>query len=189
MLHRDKITLPNALSFYRLVAFPFALYCIIQGAERIFATLLIINLITDILDGWIARRYQMETQFGARLDSIADTGTYVLALTGVLVFKAADFAPHLSSLYIFIGLYVFANLLSLFKFGRMPSMHLYSWKIGGYMQGFFFFLLFTVGFITPYYYLMITWGILAFLEHIIIQFLIPEMGVNLKGLYWVLKNR
>lgn len=188
MLNRDKITVPNALSFYRLVAFPFALYFIIRGAEVIFATLLIINLITDILDGWIARRYQMETKFGARLDSLADVGTYILAITGVLVFKMEDFAPHLTSFYVFLGLFLFSNILSLIKFGRMPSLHLYSWKIGGYMQGAFFFLLFTFGFNIYFYYIMITWGILAFLEHIIIQLIIPEMGVNLKGLYWVLKK-
>jgi CDP-diacylglycerol--glycerol-3-phosphate 3-phosphatidyltransferase len=56
------------------------------------------------------------------------------------------------------------------------------------MQGAFFFLLFTFGFNVYFYYIMITWGILAFLEHIIIQLIIPEMGVNLKGLYWVLKK-
>lgn len=186
---KDKINVPNLLSFYRLLAFPVALYFIFQRAEFIFVTLLIINLITDILDGFIARRFHLETKFGARLDSIADVGTYILALTGVLVFKWDDFATHAFSFFTFLGLFVLANILSLIKFSRMPSMHLYSWKIGGYLQGAFFFTLFVFGFITPFYYIMITWGILAFLEHIVIQLIIPQMGINLKGLYWVLKNK
>jgi CDP-diacylglycerol--glycerol-3-phosphate 3-phosphatidyltransferase len=33
---------------------------------------------------------------------------------------------------------------------------------------------------------MVVWGILASIEHIAIQALIPEMRSNVKGLYWVL---
>jgi CDP-diacylglycerol--glycerol-3-phosphate 3-phosphatidyltransferase len=66
---------------------------------------------------------------------------------------------------------------------------LYSWKIGGYVQGIFFFILFAFGFKTPFYYVMVIWGILAFLEHIIVQLLLKEMKSNSKGLYWILKER
>lgn len=62
-------------------------------------------------------------------------------------------------------------------------------KIGGYIQGAFFICLFTVGFITPFYYFMIGWGIVGAIEHVAIQLVIPEMRSNVKGLYWVLKNR
>lgn len=182
-------TIPNILSGYRIVAFPFILYLALTGKEQWFAYLLIFNLVTDILDGWIARTFDMQTEFGARLDSIADIGTYILAITGIFLFKKADFQPHLTSFYIFIGLFLAANMLALIKFGRPPSLHLYSWKIGGYIQGFFFFTLFAFGFNNIFYFFMITWGILAFSEHIIIQLLIKEMYSNAKGLYWVLQRR
>lgn len=186
---KQKINVPNVLSAYRLVIFPYLLYLAFSHQEKLFASLLIINLITDILDGLIARLFKLQTEFGARLDSIADVGTYICAITGILIFKAADFEPYILSFYVFIALFILANLLSLLKFGRMPSLHLYSWKIGGYIQGFFFFILFTYGFKPVFYYFMISWGILAFLEHIVIQLIIPEMRSNQKGLYWVLKNR
>ena len=57
------------------------------------------------------------------------------------------------------------------------------------MQGAFFICLFTVGFITPFYYLVICWGIVGAVEHIAIQLVLPEMRSNVKGLYWVLKER
>ena len=189
MIDKKLINIPNILSFYRIVAFPFVLYCALNNLEKLFVILLITNLITDILDGFIARRFNMQTEFGARLDSIADIGTYILAFVGIFTFKLDDFSPHLISFIIFLGLFISAELLSVIKFKRLPSLHLYSSKIGGYIQGAFFFVLFAFGFNTYFYYFMIIVGILSFLEHIIIQLIITEMKSNLKGLYWVLKNR
>jgi CDP-diacylglycerol--glycerol-3-phosphate 3-phosphatidyltransferase len=183
------LNIPNILSLYRLFSFPIGLYWVFTGNEKAFVILLCVNLITDILDGWIARTFNMMTEIGARLDSIADIGTYILAFAGIIQFKSNDFNPHIISFSIFIGLFILSNLLSLLKFKRLPSLHLYSWKIGGYVQGIFFFILFAVGFKTPFYYVMVIWGILAFLEHIVVQLLLKEMKSNSKGLYWMLKAR
>jgi len=183
------LNIPNALSFYRLLAFPVILYLAIAGYEQAFAVLIVINLLSDVLDGLLARLLNQQTEFGAKIDSIADMGTYFLVFLGIGLFKWDDFAPHILSFGTFIALLILALLLSVIKFGRFPSLHLYSWKIGGYIQGTFFVILFVFGFFTPFYYIMIVWGILAFLEHIVIQLIIPEMRTNARGLYWVLKER
>lgn len=183
------LNVPNVLSIYRLLSFPVIFYIAVQGFERLFFWMLLINFITDILDGLIARTFNLQTKIGAKIDSIADFGTYILVFLGIYMFKTTDFAPHIISFSIFVGLFLLAHVLALVKFGRMPSFHLYSWKIGGYIQGIFFITLFSYGFITAFYYFMLIWGIVAFLEHIIIQLMISEMISNAKGLYWVLKSR
>lgn len=183
------LNIPNVLSLYRLLSFPFVLYVALKGHENLFTSLLCINLVTDILDGMIARAFNMMTEIGAKLDSIADLGTYILAFVGIYCFKAADFQPHIFSFAVFVGLFVFSNILALIKFKRLPSLHLYSWKIGGYIQGTFFFTLFVFGFKTVFYYFMLIWGILSFVEHICVQLMLKEMKSNAKGLYWVLKKR
>jgi len=155
----------------------------------LFVVFFVINLLTDVADGFIARKLKMETETGARLDSMADNLTYLLAFTGIFVFKWEAFRPHLASFLVFIAFLVSTVILSLVKFKRFPSFHLYSTKIGGYIEGIFFFILFTVGFITPFYYFMIFWGILAAIEHIAIQLIIPDMRSNVKGLYWVLTEK
>lgn len=190
-MKKNIVTVPNILTFYRIVTFPIILYFVFAKAETVFTIMLVINLITDILDGFIARRFNMQSEFGARMDSIADVGTFILAVLGIFVFKADDFAPPLVlwSFVSFVGLFVLTNIVALIKFGRFPSLHLYSLKIGGYIQGFFFFVLFVFGFYSFLYYFMIVWGILSFLEHIAIQLIIKEMKSNAKGLYWVLKGR
>lgn len=183
------LNIPNILSLYRLLSFPFVLYLAIVKNEKLFVLFLCINLVTDILDGLIARTFNMKTEIGARLDSIADMFTYFLAITGIFLFKRADFEPHMVSFSFFIALFVLSHLLSLVKFGRFPSLHLYSWKIGGYIQGIFFFVLFVFGFYTWFYLLMVTWGIMAFSEHIVIQLILKKMVSDAKGLYWILRNR
>ncbi len=183
------VTVPNLLSFYRLLAFPLILWFIISGKERLFAIFLIINLVTDFLDGLIARIFKQETDLGAKLDSFADDLTYILAFTGLLMFKGEDFMPHIVSFVVFMAFLVGSVVMALIKFKTTPSFHLYSTKISGYIQAGFFICLFTIGFIPLFYYIMIVWGILAATEHMIIQLIIPEMRSNVKGLYWVLKEK
>jgi CDP-diacylglycerol--glycerol-3-phosphate 3-phosphatidyltransferase len=165
------------------------MYLAISGNEQMFAIFLIINLLTDSLDGIIARTFRLQTELGARLDAFADVGMYISAITGVFVFKAADFAVHLLSLYIYIGTFVSSVLVSLLKFKRFPSLHLYSSKIGGYLQGIFFFVLFVFGFYVILYYFVIIWAILAFCEQICVQLTLDKPMSNAKGLYWILKNK
>lgn len=183
------LNLPNLLSFYRLLASPVILYFIISGKEKSFAIFLVINLLTDVIDGLLARALRCATEFGARLDSAADDLTYLLAFVGIFVFKWEEFQPHAVSFLIFMGFLVSTIVFSLIRFKKIPSFHLYSTRISGYIQGIFFICLFTIGFITPFYYLMIGWGILGALEHLAIQLIIPRMRSNVKGLYWVLKEK
>ena len=189
MNKKEILTIPNALSFYRLAMFPLILYFILSGRESMFALFLVINLVTDVADGIIARRFNMVTEFGAKLDSIADDFTYLLAFLGIVVFKLDDLLPHIHSFVLWFVLMVLMMVFSLIKFGRLTSFHLYSFKIGGYIQAFFFILLFTIGFITPLYYFMVIWGILAAIEHLIIQVILSELRSNAKGLYWVIKEQ
>ncbi len=189
MKRRDLFTVPNLLGFYRLFMFPVILYFIFTGKESLFAIFLVINLLTDVADGIIARKFNLATEFGARLDSMADNFTYLLAFTGIFVFKLDDFLPHIYSFVLWFFLMISTVIVSLVKFKRFSSFHLYSFKIGGYIQGFFFIVLFSYGFVTPLYYFMVIWGILASLEHITIQLIIKEMRSNARGLYWILKEK
>lgn len=180
--------LPNFISLYRLVSFPFLLFLIYSKNESLFAILLCINLVSDILDGLIARAFKLQTEFGARLDSIADWGTYILAFLGIYQFKLDDHKADFWLLYVFIGLIIFYNIFSLIKFRRLPSLHMFSAKIGGYIQGIYFFSLFAFGYYPPIFYLAMIWGWVSSIEEIIILIYLKKLRSNVKGLYWVLKS-
>ena len=180
---------PNALSLYRILSVPFVLWLVFTGRQQAFIVLLSINLVTDILDGFIARRFNMQTAMGAVLDSWADVGTYILAFVGLVKFEWAFVLEHKWGLLAFIGLYLASFLVTFIKFGKICGLHLYSFKITGYVQGIFMVLLFSVGCINWLFYTMTIIGCLANVEEIVIFFMLKEPKSNVKGLYWVIKNR
>lgn len=186
---RIPLTIPNILSLYRLFMFPVILIMIFLKQEMAYAILVVISLNTDVWDGFIARRFNQQTAIGARIDSLADIGVYITALTGIIVFKIGDFGADKWLYYLFVASYIITHLSPLIKFGKIQSFHLWSIKLGGYLQGIFFILLFFVGYRPFYFYLMVNISLLAFIESLTIQMLIPEMRSNVKGLYWVLKER
>ena len=183
------LTVPNILSLYRLFSFPFLLIFIFLGHQYLFAFCLWFNLITDILDGWIARQFNQATVIGAGLDGLADSGTYILGITGIIVFKWTDIQPYAVLFYVFIGLFLISRLTALIKFGRFYGFHTYGAKTAGYIQGSFFIVLFFLGFYPWFYYLMIISGYIVFSENLLITFFLSESMPNVKGLYWVLKTR
>jgi len=187
--YRIPLTIPNILSLYRLFSFPVVLLMIVLNLKFAFAVLLVINLNTDVWDGFIARRFNQQTAIGARIDSLADISMYITALSGIIVFKIGDIGPDAWLYYVFIACYVAVTLSPLIKFGKIQSLHLYSIKAAGYLQGIFFILLFFVDYFPIYFYVMVNISLLAFVESLIIQLILPEMRSDVKGLYWVLKER
>jgi cardiolipin synthase len=183
------LTVPNILSLYRLLVFPVIMFMLFTDRETVFALLLVISLNTDVWDGWIARRFNQRTAIGARLDSLADIGMYVSALSGIIHFKMDLIGSDAWVFYLFVCCYVIVTLSPLIKFGKIQSFHLYSIKLGGYLQGIFFILLFFVGYTPVYFYLMVNFSLLAFVENLTIQLILPEMRSDVRGLYWILKER
>jgi CDP-diacylglycerol--glycerol-3-phosphate 3-phosphatidyltransferase len=70
-----QITIPTALTLFRILLLPVMVvvfYAGFQGANIAAAMIFIAAGITDWLDGWVARRYDMGSAFGAFLDPVAD---------------------------------------------------------------------------------------------------------------------
>lgn len=80
------LTLPNVLSFARLLGVPVFLWLIlVPQADGWAIALLVVSGITDWLDGYLARRWNQITRVGQLLDPIADR-LYILAtLFGLLL--------------------------------------------------------------------------------------------------------
>ena len=81
----------NALTALRLVLVPVFLYFLFAGdghetASRITAfAIFSVAIITDRIDGWLARTYDMVTEFGKLADPIADKMLIGAALIGLSV--------------------------------------------------------------------------------------------------------
>ena len=181
--------IPNTLSLYRLLIFPLILTWIFTGKENLVAVFIVISLFTDWLDGIIARAFNMQTRIGARLDSWADTVTYVCALLAIYFFKWEEIKPHVTIFYSFLAVWLLSYFVVFAKFRNLIGLHTYLFKSTGYVQGAFLITLFLAGFYPWLFYLSMCVGIVACLEEIIIILYINEPMMNVKGLYWVLKNK
>ncbi|KAL1844027.1 hypothetical protein VTJ49DRAFT_5778 [Mycothermus thermophilus] len=87
-LHENIYTLPNFLTFSRLIAAPFIGYCILHDYHATALGLFAYAGITDALDGWIARRWNLKTVVGTVIDPMADK-TLMTVLTVALAMKGA----------------------------------------------------------------------------------------------------
>ena len=78
---KEILTVPNLLSMLRLCMIPLFvwLYCA-KEAFGATALVLVLSGITDIVDGFIARRFHMVSDFGKILDPIADKLTQAAML-------------------------------------------------------------------------------------------------------------
>lgn len=188
MTKEKVINIPNVLSAYRLVALPFIICAIAGGNKGLFLILLVINLLTDILDGWVARTFSMQTELGAKLDSLADIGTYLMAFSGMIVLETTFVRTYNAPFLIIIALWLLPQVISLLRFRRFPSFHLWSNKAVGYIQGIFIVTYFAWGFHHVYFYFMIVCSCLAYLEELLLVIFIPRLRSNLKSIFLVLKE-
>lgn len=79
---KNKIlTIPNVLSFFRLCLIPFIVWQYV-GKQNYLAALWLLALsgVTDIADGFIARRFDMVSDFGKAFDPVADKLTQIALL-------------------------------------------------------------------------------------------------------------
>jgi len=66
------LTLPNFLTLIRMAIIPFFVLAVTEDDFRLALWTFLLAGLTDALDGWMARRFDMESVFGAYLDPIAD---------------------------------------------------------------------------------------------------------------------
>lgn len=89
-------TVPNVLSLFRMALIPVfvVLYCHgdMQGERLVYLYwalgVLALSALTDLLDGWIARRFDQISDVGKLLDPLADKLTQIAVLLSVTLHRA-----------------------------------------------------------------------------------------------------
>ena len=119
-------TIPNIMSLFRIVLLPFLIWAYV-GLHNTTLTiiLLAVSALTDILDGKIARKFNMVSDLGKALDPVADKLTQV-SMVLCLAFKY-------KLMWILLGLCVIREtcmfilgLISMKRTGRVYSARWYG---------------------------------------------------------------
>jgi cardiolipin synthase len=117
-------TVPNVLSFLRLLLVPVFLVLLISGDDVLALLVLVVSSVSDFLDGVIARRFNQITRLGQLLDPAADRLFIFAALIGLSV---REILPWWLTAVIIgrdVMLAVLGIVLANHGFGPLPVHHL-----------------------------------------------------------------
>lgn len=78
--------IPNILTVSRFFLIPFIIYFIVSDQYIVALILLTVSGLTDVLDGWIARKFNFISNFGKLIDPLSDKATQ-LAVLLTITFK------------------------------------------------------------------------------------------------------
>ena len=175
------LTIPNALSALRLVLAPALLYFAWTGQPRAFLAALTISLLSDLCDGWFARRFDQATHLGTLLDSYGDFATYMTVpicawwLWPDLIRRESWFVGAV------VAAYVFPIVLGYLKYGRLTAYHTYGAKLSAVVVGASALVLFAGG--PPLPFRIATWVLVAAeLEEIAITTILPAWRANVPSI-------
>jgi len=174
-------TIPNALSALRLALAPVLVGLAWTGRPAAFLVILSISLLSDLSDGWFARRFDQATQLGTLLDSYGDFATYMTVplcawwLWPDLIRREGGYAAAI------VAAYVFPIVLGYLKYGRLTAYHTYGAKLSAVVVGASALVLFAGG--PPLPFRIATWIlVLAELEEIAITTILPEWRANVPSI-------
>jgi cardiolipin synthase len=189
-MHKRFFYIVNFITFYRMLAAPVLLYLIFTHQPNIFKWLLALSFFTDAIDGYLARKYQVVSSLGATIDSIADDLTVLAAIVGIYIFKPDFLKEQIVLGSLLLILYLIQNAYAWIKYRKMTSFHTYSAKVAAVLQGAFLILFnFLTNPVDLLFYLAAIATIIDLVEEIIMIFILPTWKTDVKGLYWVIRNK
>jgi cardiolipin synthase (CMP-forming) len=85
MKDKLKLNLPNILTLLRIIIIPFFTIAILNKLYVLAIVLFSLGAISDVLDGYIARKYDLVSEFGKVADPIADKLMQFAALLSLTI--------------------------------------------------------------------------------------------------------
>ncbi len=182
------LNIANLITIGRILLAPVLLFVAWRGEEGIFLGCFVVSLVSDIIDGQVARRCGYASPLGARLDSWADFATY-----GTVPFAAYWLRPDLFvservAVLVTIASYLLPVGIGFLKYRTLTSYHTTLARVSAYLIGASLIVVFAHGPTWPF---RISVGVLvvAELEEIAITLMLPAPQSNVGSLRRALARR
>jgi CDP-diacylglycerol--glycerol-3-phosphate 3-phosphatidyltransferase len=188
-IHKRAWYVINGITLYRVIAAPILLVLLFTKQYDIFKWLLSVSFFTDMIDGYLARKFKVTSILGTKLDSIGDDLTVLVGLIALFVLKLEFIKQHVIIFIILLVLFFVQTTYAFIRYGKMTNFHTYLAKTAALLQGVFLILVFFTeepSLILFYAATIVT--MLELTEEIILVNLLPQWKTNVKGIFWVLKN-
>jgi phosphatidylglycerophosphate synthase len=123
----------NAITLSRLGFVPLFVVAGLLDMGRGFVALLVIQSGLDWLDGWVARRWQLTSDYGRQLDSLVDVPVWLSGF-GVFFYLIRHDIRTIFAEYWFCFIlpcltFLLMNRVAKHYTGRLSTMHLYTAKL------------------------------------------------------------
>ena len=127
---KHQLNTADAITFLRMIGT--ILLLALQPLSGGFFLVYILTGLTDLLDGWLARKIITASDFGAKLDSIADLLFYTVVLFQISPFLWRILPGSIwYAVAVIVMLRISAYLVAAQKYGRFTSLHTYLNKLTG----------------------------------------------------------
>lgn len=128
--HENIYNIPNLLTFSRLLSAPVVGYFILNDHHLAALGLFIYAGVTDLIDGWMARKYNLQTVVGTVIDPMADKAlmtvvTVCLAMKAALPgeFKSLDHIIN-NSFPVYVSSALFSSISGKYPKNQRPELKL-----------------------------------------------------------------
>lgn len=183
-----KWNIANFITSIRILAAPFLLYLAWSNQKTWFLILLVFSLATDAVDGFVARKLNQVSEWGAQLDSWGDFGLFVI--TPLCVWWLWPELARREGIFIllFLAAFFLPLLIGFIKFQRLTSYHTWLAKTSGILLslGVTILLIWKNGLVFRF---SVGLFMLSALEEIAITLVLPAWQSNVPTLRHALKNR
>jgi|ERR1043165_2605111 CDP-diacylglycerol--glycerol-3-phosphate 3-phosphatidyltransferase len=184
-----RLNAADWISSLRLIAVPIVIITTLLDLKEATGWIILIGLATDAVDGQVARRFHLTSKIGSRLDSIGDASLFLASFFSIVWFFPEFITTHLWQVCVLMGLYFLQLVVSFIKHKRETSFHTYAAKLSAITESLFIVVCF---FYQPVEWLFyVTWiiGLLEQIDELSLLFILPELKEDVKGIYWILKEK
>ena len=129
-----NLNVPNTISAARIVAAPVLLW-LAWRRQPAFAYVLVASLVSDILDGYLARRLDQKTRLGAQLDSWGDLVTVMVYLPAAIWLRPLALQQNVVYVTIAVAAYCCPIAFGFLKYRRLTSYHTRLMTVTAYVMG------------------------------------------------------
>lgn len=178
---KHRFNTADAITLLR-IAGTLGLVILIPSSATFFCVYTLTGL-TDVLDGWIARKTKTSSDFGARLDSIADLLFYVVVLFRIFPIIENTLPGDIwYAVAVIVIVRISAYLTAMVKYHRFASLHTYLNKLMGMAVFLIPFMLITQ-YAVGYCFAVSAVAAIASLEELVIHLMKPNYNADTKSVF------
>lgn len=182
------LNIPNSLSLFRIIAAPFLLLTGWLEMPTLFFILFGLMLLSDVLDGIIARMLDQTSELGARLDSYGDILTYLSTPLAAWWLWPDVINEEFSYIIAAIIIYILPAFFSLIKFGKLASYHTWITKLSAVLMSIGVVML--LGFENNLlFHIAIYFLLIEMVENIAITVILPKQKSDIHSIWHAWKER